>query len=468
MLSSALGVALGLTAGAAPVSSPQPRPAGGQEGDAAQAVLVRAERLYVRPGEVVENGAVLIQHGRILAVGAGLTAPEGAREIEGRVVCAGFVDAWSVFGLEPESATDERTDSATRTVDGIDPYLDRRLKLAALGSGITGYRLQVGTSSRNGGIGAFVRNHPDQSPEESVLSEDCCVAASVGLTRGGRPQDVFDRLGELDRLIGSLNDAAGYLQDKIEHRYELEEWQKAIAAKEKELEEGFKKAQKDREKEEAEAKEKDKELKEKKYKEDKRPKPPRFDAEKEVLARAVAGELPLVVEVHRAAELRGLLEGTQGFDGLRLVVAGGTEAMAVAEELAERHVPVIVWPAPHGELLANGQARPDEYRESDPALAAQLEAAGVEVILGSGGGFPSGTGELPLMASLAVGYGLDPTAALAALTTRPARALDVADHVGTLERGMQADLLVLDGEPLASTTSVRFVICAGQVVVENP
>jgi imidazolonepropionase-like amidohydrolase len=467
VLSSALGVVLGLTAGAAPVLSPHASPSG-QEGDAAQAVLVRAERLHVRPGEVVENGAVLIQHGRIVAVGAGLSAPEGAREIEGRVVCAGFVDAWSVFGLEPDSATDERTDAATRTVDGIDSYLDRRLKLAALGSGITGYRLQVGTNSRNAGLGAFVRNHPDQPPEQSVLSGDCCVSASVGLTRGGRSQDVFDRLGEVDRLVGSLNDAAGYLQDRIEHRYELEEWQKAIADKEKELEEGFKKAQKDREKEEAEAKEKDKEFKDKKYKEDKRPKPPRFDAEKEVLARAVAGELPLVVEAHRAAELRALLEGTKGFDRLRLIVAGGTEALSVAEELAERDVPVIVWPAPHGELLANGQARPDEYRESDPALAAQLEAAGVEVILGSGGGFPSGTRELPLMASLAVGYGLDPTAALAALTTRPARALDVADHVGTLERGMQADLLVLDGEPLASTTSVRFVICAGQVVVENP
>jgi imidazolonepropionase-like amidohydrolase len=468
VLSSALGVALCLSALAPAVSLAQPRPGGSQEGEAPPPVLVRAERLIVRPGEVVENGAVLIQDGRIVAVGKGLTAPEGARELEGRVVCAGFVDAWSVFGLEPDSATDERTDMATRTVDGVDPYLDRRLKLAVLGSGVTGYRLQVGTNARNAGIGAFVRNHPDQAPETAVLLEDCCVAASVGLTRGGRAQDVFDRLGEVDRLVGALNDASGYLQDKIEYRYELEAWQKAIAAQEKELEEGFKKAQKDREKEEAEAKEKGKEFKEKKHKEDKRPKPPRYDAEKEVLARVVAGELPLVVEVHRAAELRGLLEGTASFDRLRLVVAGGTEAAAVAEELAERRVPVIVWPSPHGELLANGQPRPDEFDGADPGLAAQLEAAGVEVILGSGGAFPSGTGALPLMASLAVGYGLDPTAALAALTTRPARALDVADRIGTLEAGKQADVLVLDGEPLASTTRVRFVICDGQVVVENP
>lgn len=467
MLSSALGVALGLLASPPPVSLPQPRPGGQDGGDAPQSVLVRAERLYVRPGEVIEGGAVLVQDGRIVAVGKGLTAPEGARELEGRVVCAGFVDAWSVFGLEPDSATDERTDMATRTVDGVDPYLDRRLKLEVLGAGVTGYRLQVGTNARSAGIGAFVRNHPDLPPEQAVLRDDCCVSASVGLTRGGRAQDVFDRLGEVDRLVGSLNDAKGYLEDGIEYRYELEAWQKAIAEKEKELADGFKKAQKDREKDEAEAKEKGKEFKDKKYKEDKKPKPPRYDAEKEVLARVIDGELPLVVEAHRAAELRALLEGTASFDRLRLVVAGGTEALAVAEQLAERRVPVIVWPAPHGERLSNGQPRPPEYAEADPALAAQLEAAGVEVLLGSGGGFPSGSGELPLMASLAVGYGLDPTAALAALTTRPARVLDVADSVGTLERGKQADLLVLDGEPLASTTRVRFVICAGQVVVEN-
>jgi imidazolonepropionase-like amidohydrolase len=471
VLSSALGIALGLAAGATPVSpppSPCPAVALAQETAAPPPpLLVRAERLYLRPDEVLEDAAVLIQDGLIVAVGPGLVAPKGARELSGKVVCAGFVDAWSVFGLEPDSATDERTDAATRTTDGIDPYLDRRLKLEVLEAGVTGYRLQVGTNSRQAGIGAFLRNHPDLPPEEAVLSADCCVSASIGLTRGGRGQDVFDRLAELDRLAGALKDASSYLEDRTEYRFELEEWEKAIAKQEKELQEGFKKAQKDREKEQKEAEEKEKEFKDKKYKEDKRPKPPRYDPEKEVLARVVAGELPLVVEVHRAAELRGLLEATASFDRLRLVIAGGTEAVAVAQELVERRIPVIVWPAPHGKELSSGQARPLEYRFADPALAGQLEEAGVEVLFGSGGAFPSSTRELPLMASLAVGFGLDAQAALAALTTRPARVLDVSDRVGTLERGMEADLLVLDGEPLASMTRVQYVISGGQVVVDN-
>ncbi len=462
MLSHALGLALGLVPGPA---SPSIAASGGERLEA-PALLVRAERIYVRPDEVLEDAALLIQRDRIVAIGRELALPEGAREIRGKVACAGFVDAWSAFGLEADAATDERTNAGTRTVDGIDPYLDPRLRLQLLEAGITALRLQAGSNSRHAGLGAFVRNAPELALQDMVMLPDCCVAASVGLSRGGRGQDPFDRLAELDRLAGALGDARSYLEDKIEYRFELEEWDKAIAAKEKELQDGFKKAQKDREKEQKEAEENDKEFKEKRYKEDKRPRPPRFDEEKEVLARVVNGELPLVVEVHRAAELRGLLAATEPFDRLRLVIAGATEAAGLASEIARRRIPVIVWPAPHGALLSGGQPRPDELAEADPALAAELEAAGVEVLLGSGGSFPSGTRDLPLMASLAVGYGLEREAALAALTSRPARVLDVADRLGTLERGKLADVLVLDGEPLESNTRVQYVITGGEVVVE--
>jgi imidazolonepropionase-like amidohydrolase len=183
-----------------------------------------------------------------------------------------------------------------------------------------------------------------------------------------------------------------------------------------------------------------------------------------VLARVVNGELPLVVEAHRASELRGLLEGTAKFDRLRLIVAGGSEALTVASELAERRIPVIVWPAPLG------AQRPDELAESELGLAASLAEEGVSVILGSGGAWPPQSRDLPLLAQLAIGHGLDRQAALEALTVRPARALDVADRLGTLERGKEADLLVLDGEPLHSTTRVQYAISAGEAVItpENP
>ncbi|HVS10848.1 MAG TPA: amidohydrolase family protein [Planctomycetota bacterium] len=462
MLTLAIAASLFLSTRApARAGLPEPAALGRAQGET---LFIRGERVYVRPDLVLEDAAVLVERGVITAVGKDLTPPEGAREIRGKVVCAGFIDPWAVFGLNEETATDERTSAASRSSDGLDTYLDPRFRRELLRAGVTALRVQGGTSSRSAGIGSLVRVHTGPGGDRGVLLDDCCVAFGIGLTRGGRGVDLFDRFSELDRVVGALGDGLAYLQDKIEYRHDLEEWEKTIAEKEGELEAGFKKAKKDREKEEAEAKEKGKEFKEKSYKEDKRPKPPKYDEDKEVLARVVNGELPLVVEAHRASELRGLLEGTAKFDRLRLIVAGGSEALAVASELAERRIPVIVWPAPLG------AQRADELAESELGLAASLAEKGVSVILGSGGAWPPQSRDLPLLAQLAIGHGLDRQAALEALTVRPARALDVADRLGTLERGKEADLLVLDGEPLHSTTRVQYAISAGEAVItpENP
>jgi len=154
--------------------------------------------------------------------------------------------------------------------------------------------------------------------------------------------------------------------------------------------------------------------------------------------------------------MRELLKGTAKFKRLRLVIAGGTEAEAVADQLAARSIPVIVTPAPLG---AN---RPDEYSGHDLALAGRLTDVGVRVLLGSSGG---GSADLPLLATLAIGHGLDRDKALAALTTEVARTFDLSGELGSLRPGRRADLLVLDGEPLLPTTTVRYVLSAGRVVI---
>jgi len=450
-------VTMGLCAPALPAFAADPAlPA--QEGGS-EVLVVRGEKVVVRPGEVLENAAVLVEGGIIVAVGTGIETPEGAQEISGKVVCAGFVDAWSSFGLLPDSVRELRSSPGTRTVDGLDPYVDARVREEVLRAGVTAFRLQASGEAPQCGVGAFVRNHPSQLVDEATLLEDCCVAVSIGITRRGRGVDTFDRIAEVDKLTGALSDGLSYLEDHNEYVYELEEWKKAIAEKEKELDKGFKKAKKAREKDEQEAEEKGKEYKPKKYKEDKQPKRPRFDADKEVMGRVATGELPLVVEIHRAAELRNLVEATEEFDRLRMIIAGGTEALSVADELARRQIPVIVWPRPLG------TARADELEHADLALAGRLQEAGVTVLLGTGATPGSGTRDLPLLASLAVGHGLGRDEALEALTLGAARALDVGDRIGSLERGKDADLIVLDGEPLSSTTRVVYVVSGGDLVV---
>jgi imidazolonepropionase-like amidohydrolase len=437
----------------------------------------------LRPGEVLENASVLVRDGRIVRVGTDIALPEGATELKGSVVCASFIDPWSALGVEPNVLADRSLDQAVRTADALDLYGFDHLRGEALRAGVTSVRLQGGWQGASCGLGAVVRLDPTlDEPERVVLLDDSNLAMSVGLSvdqgstfqrlpdgsfqilSGDRPVDVFDRVSAVERVVSNIETGRAYRRAEVEYKYELEEWQKAIAKKTEELEKDFKKAKKDRDKKVKEAEEKGKEHKDSSYKEDKKPRKPKFDENKATLARVAEGEIPLVVEVHRAAEIRNLLEGTEQFERLRLVVAGGSEALHCAEELAERNIPVIVWPS------LRGSDKQDEFSGDDLSLAASLAKAGVQVLLGTGGRSASATRDLPLLAELAVGHGLDRQAAFEALTLAVARTFDLADRLGSVEIGKEADLLVLDGMPLEPNTTIQYVLCGGRLAItpEHP
>lgn len=420
-------------------------------------LFIRAQKVYARPDRVLEGVNLLVEDGKVVAIGADLKAPEKVRTVEAKVVCAGFIDSWSSFALDPASFGDERVTPASAALDALDPYVDPRWELEILRAGVTSYRLQVSPNSRVAGLGALLRLNPNNSGADSVLLGDC----SMGVSLTGRSGDVFERAAEFERVLGAISDGWSYLEDRNEYKHELAEWEKKIAEKQKELDDGFKKAKKDREKAQGDAKEKGVEFKEKEYKEDKKPKAPRYDEDKEVLARVANGEIPLVVEAHSATQIRALLAATDRFKRARVVLAGASEARAFAKQLAERRIPVLVTPSPLGFYRDAAQAN------ASLALAAELDEAGVEVLLGSGGQAGLASRDLPLLAALAIGHGMSSNSALAALTTRPARVFDVAGRVGTVEIGRDADLLLLDGEPFAAATKVKYVLSGGELVVEE-
>ncbi len=419
-------------------------------------IVIEAGRVIVRPGQELENVSILIEGGRILAVGEGITAPADAEVVKAAVVSASFFDSWSTVGLDPAGVTELSTTADTRTSDSWNPFDHGEARAEALGAGVTLARVQGGGSARLGGLGALVRLGPED--HHPLLSEGACISATIGITRNGRAQDIFDRVGEVDIVVGMLGRAQSYDEGWKKYRVEQAEWEAAIAESTEELEDDFKKAKKKRDKEVKEAEEKGKEHKEERYKEDKQPRQPKADPALESMAQAVNGEIPLVVEVHRAEEIRGLLAKTKSFTRLRLVIAGGTEAIAVAAELAERNVPVICWPGP------SGVAGPDEWDGHNLAMAGQLEAAGVRVLIGTGGS--SHPRELRLLAALAVGHGLSRKAALESITSAPAAVFDLGGNLGSVERGQAAELVLLDGDPLDTTGRVIGVVTGGRLILQ--
>lgn len=424
---------------AAPAAAPEPAP-----------VLIRAAKAVLAPGDERENVDILIRGERIAAVGAGLEVPEGAQVIEAPMVTTGLIDSWSVLSVDPGSVNDSRGNPSLSAVDGVDPYESAHLREDALAAGVTGLRVQAALNTRDGSQGAFLRNDPQLTLDGSVLS------GSAGLGMVLPAGDPFQRVENVDRVFSLIDAGASYRRSQLKYAKDLAEWEQAIAEKTAELEKDFKKAKKDRDKDVKEAEEEGDEYKEKKYKEDKKPRAPKFNANNEVYAKVSTGALPLFVEAHRAVEIRNLLAKKGEYPQVRLYLVGASDGHLFAEGLADAGVGVVLTPGRRG----------GAYDVAELELAASLSAEGVEVLFGTGGA-PTMVPDLPLLAAAAIGHGLDREAALHALTLGPARAFDLTGDLGSIAAGKVADLVVYSGDPFASTTRVQSVLLRGEVVLQQ-
>ena len=207
--------------------------------------LVTAEKVIVRPGKILEDVGVLIVNGRITAIGPRVSAPRGARIIPGKVVCAGFLDVWSTLGVDGASAFDTRTKPQTRTIDALDPYNSAVGREEARAAGVLAVRSQVGSRAAFGGFGAWLSTGTSDG-DLPVLLDDACQAATVGVSTGSI--DVFDRVGQADKVVDEIRSGLDYGYDWVKYREELAAWEATIATSEAELEKDFKKAKKARDK----------------------------------------------------------------------------------------------------------------------------------------------------------------------------------------------------------------------------
>lgn len=176
------------------------------------------------------------------------------------------------------------------------------------------------------------------------------------------------------------------------------------------------------------------------------------------LSPVLAGEMPLVVDVNRAADIHVLLKLAEDY-GFKLVIHGGGEAHLLATELAAKQVPVIFDPT------LNLPARFESLAASAKA-ATILNKAGVRIAF-SGDNVNTGSHNsrnIRQLAGNAVAHGLPWAAALAAITLNPAAIYGVDSTLGTLEPGKQASFVIWDGDPLEVTSFPTQVYAAGRAI----
>ncbi len=361
------------------------------------------------PAGTIENGTVLIEDGRIRAVGRELAVPAGARRVDaaGKVVTPGFFDSFSQLGLVEVGAvagTNDYTVKGHEVTAAFDvaEALNPRSQLIPVTrvEGVTG---AVAAPAPGEGLfsgrGAVIRL---SGAGDMVVKSPAALFVDLGESGAGRAGG--SRAADLERLREALDDARDYAR----HRAEFER----NASRRYSL--------------------------------------TRLDLE--ALQPVLRGALPLVVSVDRASDIEAALKLARDFH-LKLILARAAEGWMVARDIAAAHVPVLLDPM---------QNLPSSFERLGATLenAARLGRAGVTLAFMSGEAHNSRN--LRQGAGNAVAYGLPWEEAVRAMTASPARIWGLEASQGTLEPGKEADVVVWSGDPLELQTAAEHVFIRGR------
>ena len=359
---------------------------------------------------------ILVEDGKIKAIGENLEIPGDAEVVDaaGLQVYPGFVEAHGHIGLDGYGIGYEGMDynelndiisPQMRGIDGVKP-LDPALPKAAA-AGVTCVCVGPGSANVLGGTFTTIKT-VGRRVDDMVVRDGVAMKCAFG----ENPKRVYR-----DKKDSSRMTTAALLRETLFKAREYMEKKEAAG--------------------------------------DDVSKRPAFDMKLEALLPVMRREIPLKAHAHATEDLFTALRIAREFD-LKITLEHVTEGHLIVEELVEENVPLAVGPT-------LGSASKFELRNKSWTTPGVLAAAGCQVsIITDSPVIPQEY--LPLCAGLAVQAGMDPFAALQAITINPARHAGIADRVGSLEAGKDADIVVTDGCPFGVSTKVRHVFIDGKAV----
>ena len=382
-------------------------------------LLIKNADLYTMEGEGrLKGGDVLVDAGAIQAVGHNLSAP-GAKVIDaaGRAVMPGIVDAHCHIGMWEDGMGFEGADGneavnpstpALRALDAVNP-VDPCFTEAYQGGVIT---VATGPGSANVIGGQFLAMKTyGRTMDEMLIRQPLALKTAFGENPKRCYRDKCDstRMSTAAFLRGALMQARDYGARKQAANGDVT-------------------------------------------------KMPAYNQKLEALLPVLAREIPLKAHAHQANDIFTALRIAREFD-LRLTLEHVTEGHLIADELAkEKDVPMAVGPS----LTFASKFELQNKSWKTPGVLAN---AGCHVsIITDNSVIPQQY--LPLCAGMAVKAGMDPFDALKAITINPAEHIGVADRVGSLEVGKDADVVITNGCPFEVMTEVRAVFIDGVQVAE--
>lgn len=385
-------------------------------------ILIKNATIYPVTSEKIENGSILIENGKIKAIGKELEIPEGTRIVDakGKYVYPGFIDGFTHLGLIEISSIQSTVD--VQETGKFNPEL--RVAWAINPSSV-----HFATGRVNGTTLALV------SPRGGTMPGMTALVKMDGWT--------FSEMVLKEVATSVINFPVIPRFGRVEGREPTVSQEEAASKLIEELKNYFKDARRYWE------------LKKLALSDPKVPMPPtnrKFDALEPVLK----GELPVIISVEKAKDIELAIKFVEE-EKIKAIFKGCSEGFKVADKIKKAGIPVIL-----GDLYTFPSEPVDGY-DAPFKNPVKLYEAGILFCFSSGGS-PALAKDLPYHAGRAVAFGLPHSKAIEALTINPAKIFGIEDRVGSLEPGKDADLFICDGDPLDIRTNITYLLINGKEV----
>lgn len=398
-------------------------------------IAVTNGKVYTITQGTLEYGTVLVENGRIVAVGDRVQIPEGAQvyDATGKIVMPGLIDAHCHVGILADGVgrasddSNECTDPVTphlRALDAINP--DDLVFQDMVESGVTTVLTGPGSGNLFGGQWVCLKTVPKSSVEEMVLLEPAGIKMALGenpkRAHGSNNRMPSTRMGSAALIRSALVQARNYMKQWTHYEVERSAYQTQVDAGEKNLH---------------------------------APKEPERDLKLEVLTKLLRRETKARVHAHRADDMLTAIRIAEEFN-LDLTLEHATEGHKIAKILAEKGIPVTAGPV---FLFFRTKYETRNLTARNPGVMAH---AGVKVAIQTDATWA--VRYLTINAALAVREGMREEDALRAITINAAEIIGVDDRVGSLEAGKDADVVVFSGHPFEYKSVPEMVMVDGDIV----
>lgn len=387
-------------------------------------LLIRGGRVKTMVGAELPVGEVLVgDNGKIAAVGVKVEAPEGTPILNaaGCLVTPGLIDAHCHIGMHEEATrwegndTNEYSNPITpelRAIDGINP-MDEAFANAIAG-GVTTAVTGPGSANVLGGNFVAMKLHGNCVDDMIVK-----YPAAMKIAFGENPKGCYGQNGKKTPVTRMA--VASLLREEL---FKAKRYAAEVEAAERDTDKT-------------------------------RP----FDMQLEALLPVIRREIPLKAHAHRADDILTALRIAREFD-VDITLDHVTEGHLIVDQLVKAGKPVLVGPS-------FGSKSKQELKDKSFATAGILEKAGLQVcIITDAPVIP--LYYLPLCAGLAVKAGMTEKGAWEAITIHPAQVVGIADRVGSLEVGKDADIAIFSGDPLRDIQcQTKAVLVNGKIVYQG-